>query len=121
MSKKNKVTPIKAEGELKLSQKQVKELQEIERKGLLVKCQIADITERIVLAENQRNGLFQELYKANDEYRTRINKFATGLGIDVDANPAETGERFEFNGEQNAFVRIPVAKPEAERPVPNIQ
>lgn len=108
MKNKKNVSPSSA-GDISLSPKQLKELADIERKGLLTKCKIADLTGQILLAQNQQKQLFEELAKANTDYEGRVHKFAAGFGIDIDAKPEETGERYEFNG--HSFIRHPFLKP----------
>lgn len=116
--KKNK-PDLKAVGdapaEIKLNAKQVKELAEIERKGLAAKVSIADVTEQILIAENRRRQMFEDLYKVNGEYQAKVQKYASAAGIDVDADPQVTGERFEFVPATSAFVRIPVPKAEPQQ------
>jgi hypothetical protein len=108
MAKKN-AQPAPAPGDIKLTPKQQKKLTEIEAKGVALKVQVADITEKLLLGERQRMQLFDELYKVNNEYNTEVTKFASQLGIDVDADPKVTGERFDFQPATGAFVRIPVS------------
>lgn len=119
MSKKNKIQgPLKAPdgapGTITLGTKHQKELAEIERKGLLIKCQIADITEQLIIGERQRQALFDELYKVNGEYRTKLDKIAGSYGIDVDADPKVTGERYVFDAPTSTFTRHEVARPVPE-------
>jgi hypothetical protein len=109
-----KSVPAPAADETKLTAKQQKELAAIETKGVTLKIAIADITEQIGLAENRRRQMFEELYKINGEYQQRVAKFAAALGIDVDADPKVTGERFEFVPQTATFVRIPVEKTPAQ-------
>jgi hypothetical protein len=116
MSKKNKLTSVpptdKPEGTITLGAKHQKELAEIERKGLIIKCQIADITEQLIIGERQRQTMFDELYKVNSEYRAKLDKIAGAYGIDVDADPKVTGERYHFDAPTSTFTRHDVPKPE---------
>jgi hypothetical protein len=109
MAKKNQTAPDTSEpGDIKLTPKQRTKLSEIESKGIALKIQIADITEKIIVAQRQRDKMFEELYKVGTEYGAEVNKFASQLGIDVDADPKVTGERFDFQPSTGTFVRIPV-------------
>lgn len=96
------------EPDYRLSPKQVKDLAEIEAKGVTLKIQVADLTEQILMAEERRVKLFQDLYQVKNEYQGKVTKIASQLGIDVDADPKHTGERFDFQPADGRFVRIPV-------------
>jgi hypothetical protein len=108
--------PAPKTGDRVLTPKQKAELDDIERRAVLVKCAISDLTEQLIVGERRRHSMFDELYKLQDEYRTKCNKFAAQHGIDVDADPKVTGERFEYVATQGRFTRheVPVEAPAPE-------
>lgn len=68
-----------------LSKKQIEELAAIEVTAASIKCFICDQTEKILLLEKQRLESYSQLYAIQADYRTKVSKFVTQLGYDVDS------------------------------------
>jgi hypothetical protein len=102
--------PIEVPNEISLLEKQVNELAEVNRKAVLIKVELGDISIQIEQLANRRRLGIDEVRKVEQEYATKVHKFATALGIEVDADPQQTGERWEFNPQAASFKRIKVEK-----------
>jgi len=105
------VPAVSEKKDVVLSDKQKADLTVINQKVVDVKCRIADLTEQLIVAkrqveqgEQQRHSLFDELYAAQNEYRTQLSNIARLNGIDPDAKPEETGVSYQFDGEKFIFV-----------------
>jgi hypothetical protein len=82
---------------VKLTDKEAEELRQADQDALLVKAQIADLTEQIIIAEDNRRKMFDQLYAKQAAYRGRTIKMGTRHGIDFDLDPQVTGFKWGFD------------------------
>lgn len=101
---------VEVPNEISLSEKQKSELAEVDRKSAMTKIGIGDLSIQIEMFIERRRQAIEEIRRIEQEYAGKVTKFATALGIEVDANPAETGERWNFDPQMMKFTRIKVEK-----------
>lgn len=80
-----------------LTEKEAAELRAADLDALTVKGQICDLTESIIVAEDNRRKLFDQLYAKQAAYRARSLKMGTRHGIDFDLDPQVTGYTWAFD------------------------
>lgn len=80
-----------------LTEKEAAELHAADLDALTVKGQISDLTEQIIIAEDNRRKLYDQLYAKQAAYRARSLKMGTRHGIDFDLDPQVTGYKWGFD------------------------
>ncbi len=88
-----------------ITDKQKNELDLANKRIIEIKVRITDLTEQLIIAqreldagEQRRYNLFDEKYLADAQYKALLENIARLNGIDPNADPEETGVKYEFDG-----------------------